>query len=625
MAKHNRFVVVALVLCALGVVTLHGDTRAQSASPAAVIEGSIVDAVGAVIPGATITLEQPPKVLATTISNVSGQFRFEKVGLGTYTLRVALPGFKTAMRNVTIARRDERVSVGSIVLEVGGLTETVTVEGLSMVQTSSGERAMAVRQHGRTPVKFNTESYAHIVSNPFKLTTAEPLSTFAADVDTASYSNVRRFLRDGELPPPDSVRIEELINYFRFSYAEPGGQDPVSITGEVGDCPWAPTHKLALIGVRARPIDDRAPKRRSIVLLIDVSGSMTDANKLPMLKTALRMFVDTLRDDDRLAMVVYAGASGLALPTTAGSERARIHAALDQLEAGGSTNGSDGIRLAYATAREQFIEGGVNRVILATDGDFNVGVTSEGDLVRLIEQEREHGVFLSVLGVGTGNVKDSTMEKLADKGNGNYAYLDSLFEAQRVLVKQGGATLETVAKDVKFQVEFNPAEVSAWKLIGYENRLLADEDFNDDRTDGGELGAGHTVTALYEIVPRGVALPSELTPAGARSVDALRYQSARAATPAASNAEWLTVKIRYKQPDGKKSQLLSRPVRSTAAGTHVPFAAAVAEFGLLLRDREAPAERWRDLVTRIRTLDTRGVVADREDLADLVELASRIK
>ena len=276
MAKHNRFVVVALVLCALGVVTLHGDTRAQSASPAAVIDGSIVDAVGAVIPGATITLEQPPKVLATTISNVSGQFRFEKVGLGTYTLRVALPGFKTAMRNVTIARRDERVSVGSIVLEVGGLTETVTVEGLSMVQTSSGERAMAVRQHGRMSGKFNTESYAHIVSNPFKLTTAEPLSTFAADVDTASYSNVRRFLRDGELPPPDAVRIEELINYFRFSYAEPGGRDPVSITGEVGDCPWAPTHKLALIGVRARPIDDRAPKRRSIVLLIDVSGSMKE-------------------------------------------------------------------------------------------------------------------------------------------------------------------------------------------------------------------------------------------------------------------------------------------------------------------------------------------------------------
>ena len=455
-------------------------------------------------------------------------------------------------------------------------------------------------------------------------------------MDTASYSNVRRFLTNGQLPPIDAVRVEELVNYFHFSYPEPTGRRPVSITAEVGECPWAPSHQLALVGVRARSIDDREVHARNIVLLIDVSGSMATPDKLPLVKTGLRMFVDTLRDTDRIAIVTYAGESGLRLPSTSGEDRQRIHQAIESLSAGGSTNGGEGLVLAYRVATEHFVRGGVNRVILATDGDFNVGVTSQGDLLQLIEREKQSGVFLSVLGVGTGNLKDQTMEMLADKGNGHYAYLDSLQEARRVLVREGGATLETVAKDVKFQVEFNPAEVAAWRLIGYENRLMAHEDFNNDRKDGGELGAGHTVTVLYEIVPAG-AFTSENARrlAGRPVVDPLRYQQADVApvvaapvrtTARAYADELLTVKVRYKQPDADVSDLMTQPVRRGATAPHVPFAAAVAEFGLLLRDMQAPVAMWDELASRTKTLAGTGVDAgDRNGFSDLVQLAAGLR
>src|SRR6185369_13925414 len=325
-----------------------------------------------------------------------------------------------------------------------------------------------------------------------------------------------------------AVRTEELINYFRFAYPQPSGNVPFSITTELAECPWNPKHRLALIGLQGRSLKERDPSPRNLVFLLDVSGSMMPSDKLPLVKAAMRMLTDVLTERDRVAIVVYAGASGLVLPSTAGDQKERIQEALEKLEAGGSTNGAQGIQLAYQVARRNFIRGGVNRVVLATDGDFNVGVTNQSDLVSLIERERESGIFLSVLGVGTGNLKDSTMEKLADKGNGNYAYLDSLHEARKVLVREGGATLETVAKDVKFQIEFNPAQVKAWKLIGYENRLLANEAFNDDTKDGGELGAGHTVTVLYEIVPTGAALPESLVgPGGKPPVDPLIYQTDR--------------------------------------------------------------------------------------------------
>ncbi|HEY9462568.1 MAG TPA: VWA domain-containing protein [Vicinamibacterales bacterium] len=427
--------------------------------------------------------------------------------------------------------------------------------------------------------EFNTEAYDHIEENRFHRVDADPLSTFSIDVDTASYANVRRFLVDGGLPPAGAVRTEELINYFRFAYPQPSGNDPFSITTELAECPWNPKHRLALIGLQGRALDERDPAPRNLVFLLDVSGSMMSGDKLPLVKTAMRMLTDVLTERDRVAIVVYAGASGLVLPSTPGDQKERIHEALEQLSAGGSTNGGQGIQLAYEVARRNFIRGGVNRVVLATDGDFNVGVTNQSDLVRLIEDERKSGIFLSVLGVGTGNLKDSTMEKLADKGNGNYSYLDSLHEARKVLVREAGGTLETIAKDVKIQVEFNPREVTGYRLIGYENRLLNHQDFNDDTKDAGEIGAGHSVTALYEIVPVGV-------PLDAPSVDPLKYQREPREARAAGAGELLTVKVRFKAPDGDTSRLLSRVLTNHPAPmtVNLGFASAVAEFGMLLRE-----------------------------------------
>jgi Ca-activated chloride channel family protein len=468
---------------------------------------------------------------------------------------------------------------------------------------------------------FNTEAYATIDENGFHRVADDPLSTFSIDVDTASYANVRRFLNDGSLPPADAVRIEELINYFRFDYEPPSTEHPFSVTTEIGPAPWAPSHRLVLVGLKARPVAANRQTPKNLVFLLDVSGSMSSADKLPLVKTAMRMLTATLTPADRVAIVVYAGASGVALPSTSGANKPRIEQAIAELRSGGSTNGAAGIRLAYEIAAQSYIRGGINRVILATDGDFNVGTTSEGELVRLIEEQRQRGVFLSVLGVGTGNLKDSTMEQLADRGNGNYAYLDSLHEARRVLIAEAGGTLETVAKDVKIQVEFNPARVGAYRLIGYENRILAHRDFNDDRKDAGEIGAGHTVTALYEIVPPGqdIDVPG---------VDPLKYQTtARPAGGAATSNELLMVKLRYKQPTGDVSQLLSYPVRDRAGSLtpNLGFAAAVAEFGMLLRGSEyAGTASWTSatgLARRFRGSDPDGY---RAEFARLVELAAAL-
>ena len=513
---------------------------------------------------------------------------------------------------------------------VSGLPQSslnITLDGVS--NTTIASDGFFVRAQGRqdaieaVTLAAQGEAYAAIRSNPFLRTTDHPLSTFAADVDTASYTNVRRFLAKGQLPPPDAVRIEEFVNYFRFNYAEPRDGRPVSITTEIGECPWAPDHKLALIGLRAKRIADEDAPRRNITLLLDVSGSMQPVERLPLIKSALRMFVDTLRNEDRIAIVVYASASGLVLDATPGSRRQTIHDAIEGLEAGGSTNGADGIQLAYRVARRNFVEGGTNRVILATDGDFNVGITNRDDLLALIERERKSGVFLSVLGVGSGNLKDATMELLADKGNGHYAYLDSLQEARRVLVREGGATLETVAKDVKFQIEFNPAQVVGYRLIGYENRLMAARDFNDDTKDGGELGAGHTVTVLYELIPADIDASSVQAPR--RQVDPLRYQVARPVVNQRYAEELLTVKVRYKAPSASESDLMEHPVRAGGAAPHLPFAAAVAEFGMLLRDGQSQAPRWSSLSARLRGLTGAGSSADREAFSDLVETAAGLK
>ena len=433
----------------------------------------------------------------------------------------------------------------------------------------------------RRPADFHTEAYDRIRDNPFLAVANNPLSTFSIDVDTASYANVRRFLAQGQLPPKDAVRIEELLNYFRYDYPEPRGETPFSVTTEVAACPWKPEHRLVRVGLRGRSLDEAGVPPQRLTFLLDVSGSMDAPNKLPLLKEAMGLLVESLREQDRVAIVVYAGRSGLVLSPTSGDRKAEIRDALASLQAGGSTAGGEGIELAYEVAAQMFLPGGVNRVVLATDGDFNVGTTSLGELSRLIEAKRRCGVFLSVLGFGEGNLKDSTMEMLADRGNGNYSYIDGLAEARKVLVSEAGGTLVTIAKDVKIQVELNPGRVAAYRLVGYENRLLRAEDFADDRKDAGEIGAGHTVTALYEIVPRGVgtSLPG---------VEPLRYRQPASLSGAAATEELMTVKLRYKEPDGETSRLLSVAVRDggARASEDLRFAAAVAEFGLLLRESE---------------------------------------
>ncbi|MEM7157248.1 MAG: von Willebrand factor type A domain-containing protein [Myxococcota bacterium] len=442
--------------------------------------------------------------------------------------------------------------------------------------------------------EISAEAYDHIAENEFTAVSDDPRSTFSIDVDTASYSNMRRFLNDGTMPPADAVRIEELVNYFSYDYRSPAGGDPFSLTAETGACPWNETHRLVHVGIQGKIIDQSDVPARNLVFLFDVSGSMNSADKLPLLKRAFSLLADNLRPQDKVSIAVYAGASGVVLEPT--SDKAEILSALSRLEAGGSTNGGAGIHAAYSLASKAFIQDGINRVILATDGDFNVGTTSEGELVRLIEKKRQSGVFLSVLGFGSGNLKDSTMEKLADKGNGNYAYIDSINEARKVLVEEAGATLVTIAKDVKIQVEFNPAEVSSYRLVGYENRKLAHADFNDDTKDAGEIGAGHSVTAIYEVVPAGRGASPK--------VDELKYQDEGTLSTAAGSGELMTVKVRYKKPSGNKSKLLSFPV--TDSDTRVAdtsrdfrFSAAVAGFGMLLRDSEHKGDATFDMVREL--------------------------
>jgi Ca-activated chloride channel homolog len=458
---------------------------------------------------------------------------------------------------------------------------TVAARKMAMGSVGAGARPLVLEN--RQDHEFNTEGYKGVQENPFRLVSEAPLSTFSVDVDTASYSNMRRFVTEGRLPPPESIRVEEWVNYFAYDDPTPSGREPFAVATEVSECPWDAGHKLLRVALSTERISqDRVPPR-NLVFLVDVSGSMMPANKLPLLKRGLAMLARNLRPADTLSIVVYAGASGLALPPTSGKEQSKILATLENLQAGGSTNGAQGIELAYQVAQSRFKQGGINRVILATDGDFNVGVTSEGALQKLIEEKRRSGVFLTVLGFGEGNVKDSTMEMLADKGNGNYAYVDSLAEARKVLVHEAGATLVTVAKDVKLQLEFNPRRVKSYRLVGYENRLLADQDFNDDTKDAGEMGAGHHVTAFYEIVPAGSAEAPE-----APRVDPLKYQTARAPAAAASSNDLVTVKIRYKPPGGGSSLLVSETVRDevvplASASESLRFGIAVAEFGLALR------------------------------------------
>jgi Ca-activated chloride channel family protein len=525
----------------------------------------------------------------------TGRYRLDSVPAGEILVTARALGYQAVSQRVMVAA-GRVVRVDFMMKAFLHRLDEIVVSGKAVAGHREVASTVMSPPGPGGHARFNTEEYRAIVENAWRSAERHPLSTFSSDVDAGSYTNVRRFLSGGTLPPRDAVRVEEMINYFRYDYAAPDDDEPFSVTTELAESPWNANHKLVLIGLQTRRIPMEALPPNNLVFLLDVSGSMTPPNKLPLVKSAFRLLVDQLRPQDRVSIVVYAGASGLVLEPTPGSDKDRILAALGRLEAGGTTAGAAGLRLAYQTARGTFMRGGNNRVILATDGDFNVGVSSDGELTQLIESERDHGIALTVLGFGMGNLKDSKLELLADKGNGHYAYVDNLLEARKVFVQELGATLLTVAKDVKLQVEFNPSRVAAYRLVGYENRVLANEDFNDDTKDAGDLGAGHSVTAIYEILPAGHPVDVTLG-----SVDPLRYGKTESGRRR-SSPDWLTVKIRYKSPAGGPSRLLSQVVRKEQkASANLRWASAVAGIGMLLRDSEHKGScTWPDMLTLAR-------------------------
>ncbi len=536
-----------------------------------------------------------------TISGVNGNFSIT-VKDENAILVISFIGYKTeeikvkGKSDVKVVLQAETVAIEEVVL-------TDCLQGRAVgVQEAIAKRERKILIRGcatlsspqayycpPSPIIQNNEDYANINENKFLSPEQEPLSTFSVDVDRASYANIRRFINQGTLPPSDAVRIEEMINYFNYEYAEPENEHPFAIHHEVATCPWNKTHYLMKVALQGKRIEKDNLPPSNLVFLLDVSGSMNNSNKLPLLKSALKMLVNELRDEDRVSIVVYAGAAGVVLEPTSGKNKSKIVAALDRLSAGGSTAGGAGLKLAYQLAEENLMKEGNNRIILATDGDFNVGVSSNDEMEKLITAKRDKGIFITVAGFGMGNYKDSKMEIIADKGNGNYFYIDNIQEARKAMVEEFGGTLYTIAKDVKFQLEFNPMHVAGYRLIGYENRLLANEDFNNDTKDAGEIGAGHTVTALYEIIPVGAEDESNYLP----GVDPLKYQSnqKKEQKPSVNKTfsdELLTLKLRYKKPDSSKSTLLVQVVKNKIsnyknASSDFKFAASVAAWGMKLR------------------------------------------
>lgn len=566
-----------------------------------IVEGNVIDEFGQPLVGVTVRLKSTRR---GTVTDSIGHYRlsipakfntllFDYVGyqsktasaLDKKTVNIQLTSSHQIMEEVVVTgygkpNRKQKMSS----LTTGRMYGNATAVG------------GGVASGGNLYEPESKEEYASEKEVGFKSTAKDPLTTFSIDVDKAAYTNVRRMIfQNGFLPDKDAVRVEEMINYFDYHYPQPRGNDLVSISTEVSTSPWNKGLQLIRIGLQAKNIPTDNLPASNLVFLIDVSGSMNAQNKLPLVKTAFKLLVDQLRDQDKVSIVVYAGAAGLVLPPTSGKEKANIKDALENLSAGGSTAGGEGIKLAYQTALQHFVEGGNNRVIMASDGDFNVGISDVDELEKLIEEKRTTGVFLSILGFGMGNYKDNRMEKLSDKGNGNYAYIDNLLEAQKVFVKEFGGTLFTVAKDVKLQVEFNPAYIQAYRLIGYENRALANEDFKNDVKDAGDMGSGHTVTAIYEVVPRNIDSPY--------LVDKLKYQVNLTTTGSDSN-ELCTVKMRYKEPDADLSQQVEVIVKNEEipfekASENFRFAAAVSELGLLLRQSDYKGAASYDNVIRI--------------------------
>jgi Ca-activated chloride channel family protein len=670
-----------LILLAATLTTLLGFRSADNCS----IKGKVTDETGQGVISATVILTQNGKQVAAVSSDVDGNYCIAKIAAGTYDLEVNYIGYNVynqkgvvvaagtpTVANVKLTPKSQQldaVVVTGSKYEKKLSKETVSIEVLSAksitnisattagafqasgkgagVSGSRGKKQLANMGYfdasvppapvydldekpdtkDKKKVEENTsEEYDRIVENEFLKPTDKPLSTFSIDVDVASYGIMRKKLEGQQMPPKESVRLEEMINYFAYNYTDPTDDKPFSVATEVGECPWNARHQLLHVGIQGKRMDKSALPPSNLVFLIDVSGSMSSADKLPLVKQSLRMLVKELRSDDRIAMVVYAGNSGLVLPSTPCSQKNKIIEALDRLEAGGSTAGAAGINQAYEVAKANFLPSGNNRVILCTDGDFNVGVSSDAELTSLIEKKREEGVFLSVLGFGMGNYKDSKMEKLADKGNGNYAYIDNEAEAKKNLVTQMGGTLLTIAKDVKLQVEFNPAKVKAYRLLGYENRALADKDFNDDKKDAGEIGAGVSVTALYEIITDENDAAFKEIP----KTDPLKYQKVETGATAHGD-EMLTVKIRYKEPKESTSKLLDYPVKAEIkklpeTSDNFRFAASVASFGMLLRDSKFKGsftyDKVRELAVNSKGNDKEGY---RAEFIDLIGKAKSLK
>lgn len=598
----TNYIEMKKLLLLLFVAVLSSGFRTSN-NPERTISGIVTDkATGTPLPGVNIYVvkkDNKPEGLGATdakgrysvkVSNDEQELIFSYISYKTVKVKI-----KSAVMNIQM--EEEKNKMNEVVIRgyqkrtreaVTGSSYIVTGKEVKNYPVANVEVLLQGKVAGLNIAGHDNsgDSYSLIEENKFRNSLSHPLSTFSIDVDAASYSNVRRFINNGNLPPADAVRIEEMINYFDYNYDQPTGKDPINITTEISSAPWNTNHKLVRIGLQGKKIPTDKLPASNLVFLIDVSGSMNQVNKLPLLVSSFKLLTDQLRPADKVAIVVYAGQAGLVLPSTPGDQKVQIKEALNKLSAGGSTAGGQGIELAYKVAAENFIKDGNNRVILATDGDFNVGISSDKDMETLIEQKRKSGIFLTALGFGMGNYKDSKLETLANKGNGNYAYIDNISEARKTLISEFGGTLFTIAKDVKLQVEFNPGKTQAYRLIGYENRMLKAKDFNNDQKDAGEIGAGHTVTALYEIIPVGV----KSTFAG--SVDELKYQvNSKPTVVVKDSKELMTVKLRYKKPDGNVSKLMVQAVIDTAipfksTSDNFRFSAAVAEFGMLLRQSE---------------------------------------
>ncbi|HYC89076.1 MAG TPA: von Willebrand factor type A domain-containing protein [Thermoanaerobaculia bacterium] len=597
-------------LAAILVVLTLACTQARVISneaPKGVVQGIVTDNTGAVLPGVTVWLSTTPP--RSTVTDAQGTFQFIGVPYGRYEVRGELAGANASTYRIAVA--SERGASLRMTLLMGAVSEAITVTAeapvpwstKSVLSTASVPSTRTSYQYDFMQEVAPQPSYGHFNDHAFIDTKNERTTTFAIDVDRASYANVRRMITSGLRVPPDAVRIEELVNYFPWSYPQPDGDAPFSVTSEVAGCPWKPEHRLLRVGIQGRALEQWKMAPNNLVFLIDVSGSMGPPNRLPLLRTAFRVLVDELRAEDKVSIVVYAGAPGLVLPPTSGADKAAILAALDNLEAGGSTAGGAGIELAYNVAQQNFIQDGNNRVILATDGDFNVGVSGPQALEKLIEQKRKSDIFLSVLGVGDDNYQEDAMETLADKGNGNFFYLDSLAEAEKVFRQELTGTLVTIAKDVKVQLEFDPAKVASYRQIGYENRALANKDFDDDEKDAGELGAGHSVTALFEIVPASSDVRGEIA----------------------------TLRLRYKEPRGAKSVPLTATIvdegkSAYEASPDMQFAAAIAQFGMLLRNSpHKGTASWDDVLSLAKVATGADLDGTRREFVAIAERARRMR